>query len=76
MPQAIGGAQALVVPELAWGPARVMTRQVILGRAAQSACDQQGVGKDIQHGLSPFGVSMISFAMKADMLRFIKTSNL
>jgi hypothetical protein len=72
VPQVIGGAQAFVVLELTRGPARVVARQVVFVPVLEPGSDQQGIGKDIQHDLSPFWAVMISFAMHRGMIRFNK----
>jgi hypothetical protein len=76
VPQVICGAKARVILEFTRGPARVVARQIVLGRTTQAGGDQQGIGEDIQHGLSPFRLSMMSFAMKRAMMRIRKTYKL
>jgi hypothetical protein len=53
-----------------------VARQIVLGRAAEPRCDQQGIGKDIQHDLTPFRLVMLSFAMKRAVIRFNKVSEM
>jgi hypothetical protein len=76
VPQVIGSAQTGVFLELTRGPARVMVRQILLRVAAQTGRQQEGVGEDIQHGLSPFRLSMIAFAISGAMMRLRKSFEL
>jgi hypothetical protein len=73
VPQVIGSAQACVFLELARRAARVVAGQILLPVLAQTGREQEGVGEDIQHGLSPFRLSMIAFAMNAAMMRLRKS---
>jgi hypothetical protein len=72
----VGPAQTFVILEFARRAARVVARQVIPGRATQAGGNQQGIGEDIQHDLSPFPAWVMPVAMLLGVIRFTKAFKL
>jgi hypothetical protein len=68
--------KALDLHELTRAAARFAARRSAVRGLTQTGRDQQGFGEDIQHGLSPFRLSMIAFAMNGAMMRLRKSSEL
>jgi hypothetical protein len=76
MAQGVAEVKTLDLLKFARAAACGVTRLVGLVQATHPGGDQQSIGEDIQHGLSPFHVLMTSFAMKSAMIRIRKPAGL